>query len=85
MNKRVEAVIEAASKLSPKEKIEVARRIMQAARAGPPDIDESWLQLAREQMAAYDRGELELYDADEVLAEMRAWSQARRAKQRAKS
>ncbi len=83
MNKRVEAVIEAASKLSTLEQLLVARRIIDSAKPLDPEIDERWLRIAREQMAAYDRGELETYDAEEVIAELRAKSRARPTKTRA--
>ena len=84
MNKRVDAVLEAASKLSAKEQLEVAQRIMNAAHPARSKADEAWARVAEERFAAYKRGEIETHDAEEVLEEMRAWAQARRAKQRTK-
>jgi putative addiction module component (TIGR02574 family) len=36
-----------------------------------PAVEESWKQEVRRRIAAYERGEAELFDADEVMAEAR--------------
>jgi hypothetical protein len=34
-----------------------------------PAVEEAWRQEIRKRIAAYERGEAELFDADEVMAE----------------
>lgn len=82
MNKRVEAIIEAANKLSPEEQFEVAERIMKAAQPKLSKAEAAWARVAEERYAAYKRGEVEAYDADEVLAQLRGKLQARRVRSR---
>ena len=71
MNKRVETVMKAAARLAPEEQIELVQRIMQSVDPTRPEIDAAWLGEARERIAAYERGEVETFDADEVIAELR--------------
>ena len=72
MNKRVETVMKAAARLDPEERIELVQRIIESVDPIKPEIDAAWLAEARERTAAYDRGEVETFDADEVLAELRS-------------
>ena len=71
MNKRVESVMKAAARLAPEERIELVQRIMQSVDPTQPAVDAAWLAEAKERIAAYERGEVETFDADEVLAELR--------------
>ena len=70
MNKRVETVMKAAARLAPEERIELVQRIMQSVDPTRPEIDAAWLEEARDRIAAYERGEVETFDADEVIAEL---------------
>jgi hypothetical protein len=81
MNKRVEAVLEAARKLSPGEQREVAERIMQECSSTKlSKAEEAWLRVGEERWAAYKRGEEAAYDADEVFAELRGKLRVRRSR-----
>ena len=71
MNKRVETVMKAVARLAPEERIELVQRIMQSVDPTQPAVDAAWLAEAKERIAAYERGEVETFDADEVLAELR--------------
>lgn len=85
MNKRVEAVVEAARKLKRREQLQVVERIMRGeAPQKLSEADQAWLEIGEERFGAYARGEEEAYDAAEVLAEMRAWAAERRTGKRAK-
>lgn len=71
MNKRVDTVLKAAARLAPAERIELVQRILHSVDPTRPEIDAAWLAEAHERIAAYDRGEVEAFDADEVVVELR--------------
>ena len=72
MNKRIETLSAEAQTLTPEERLELVERILASVAPSRPAIDAAWAAEAAERMAAYDRGEVETFDADEVLAELRA-------------
>ena len=77
MNQRVEALISAASLLTTEEKLTVVERILSAVQPTNVDVDAAWIEEAEDRMAAYDRGEVETFDADAVLAELRSRSRTK--------
>ena len=78
MNKRVEAIIEQARKLAPHEQDELVRRLVLArdddepADGTPEEIEAAWIEEVERRIAAVERGESELIDADEVIAAARS-------------
>lgn len=71
MNKRVDTVMEAAERLAPDERIELVERILQSVDPVSSAVDSAWVAEAKERIAAYERGEVETFDADEVIRELR--------------
>jgi putative addiction module component (TIGR02574 family) len=53
------------------ERLELVERVLASVAPSRPAIDAAWAAEAAERMAAYDRGEVETFDADDVLAELR--------------
>ena len=78
MNKRVEAIIEQARELAPHEQDELVRRLVLArdddepADGTPEEIEAAWIEEVERRIAAVERGESELIDADEVIAAARS-------------
>ncbi len=72
MNKRIDTVMQAAARLDPGERIELVQRILQSVDPTRPEIDAAWLLEAKERMAAFDRGEVETFDADAAISELRS-------------
>ena len=71
MNKRVDTLVGEVALLAPEQRLAIVDRILATVHPTHPDVDEAWIAEAEERMAAYDRGEVETFDADEVLAELR--------------
>ena len=78
MNKRVEAIVEEARKLTPEEQDELVRRLVLAREADEPadgtpeEIEAAWIAEVERRIAADERGETVWTPADEVLARIRA-------------
>ena len=77
MNQRVEALISAASLLTTEEQLAVVERILSVVQPTNVDVDAEWIDEAEDRMAAYDRGEVETFDADAVLEELRSRSRTK--------
>lgn len=71
MNERVDKLTAQATELTRDEKLDLIERILATVHPTAPAIDAAWIEEAEERMAAYERGEVETYDADEVLEELR--------------
>ena len=78
MNKRVDAIIEEARRLTPAEQQELLARLPVEidlddgeADGTPEEIEEAWLEEVERRAAAVERGEAKLVDFDEVLAKAR--------------
>lgn len=71
MNQRVDALAKAASLLKPEDRLKLIDRILESVHPTTPEVDKAWLSEAERRWAAYERGEIETYDADEVIAELR--------------
>ena len=79
MNKRVDILASDAALLPKEDRLALVERIMETVYPTDPDVDAAWIQECEARMAAYERGEVETFDADEVLAEFRDRSKRRRA------
>ena len=79
MNEQVETLATAASLLSTEDRLALIERILETVFPTDPDIDAAWVAEGLSRMAAYERGEVETFDADEVLAELRHRSRRRQA------
>jgi len=65
-------VEEQAQKLSPEERARLAEVLLASLREGPLDeIEAAWEREIEERVAAYERGEVATYSAEDVLAEAR--------------
>ena len=71
MNQRVEFLAKQASLLKPEERLALIERILETIEPVAPDLEKAWIEEAEDRWAAYKRGEMEAYDADEVMAELR--------------
>ena len=79
MNKRVDILASDAALLPKEDRLALVERIMETVYPTDPDVDVAWIKECEARMAAYERGEVETFDADEVLAEFRDRSKRRRA------
>ena len=79
MNKRVDILASDAALLPKEDRLALVERIMETVYPTDPDVDAAWIQECEARTAAYERGEVETFDADEVLAELRDRSKRRRA------
>lgn len=71
MNAQVKAVFEQIKQtLTEDERIELADWLYADAAAPNEEWEAAWTAEARRRLAAYERGEIAAFDADEVLAEL---------------
>ena len=71
MGKHVRAALETARKLTRDEQIELVEKILVGLPLEAPEDARKLIDECKRRLAAYDRGEEEAYDADEVFAELR--------------
>jgi putative addiction module component (TIGR02574 family) len=65
-------VEEQARKLSPEERARLAETLLESLRMAPlAEIEEAWALEVEGRVAAYDRGEVQTYAAEDVFAEAR--------------
>ena len=72
MNKPVTALSAEALKLSPEDRLRLVDTLLASVEPADPDVENSWNDEIAARIAAYERGESEMEDADAVLAEVRA-------------
>lgn len=72
MNERVKRLVEEAKKLTPEEQVELLDELCVSLHDHDAEIDKAWAAEIEKRVAAVERGDLELVDADVVLAELRA-------------
>jgi Putative addiction module component len=72
MNNRVKQLFDQAQQLSPEEQAELLDLLIASAPEPAPGWDKAWAEECERRAALVDRGEAELYPADEVLAQLRA-------------
>lgn len=71
MNTATKAIVEQAAKLSPNEKIELIDALLATVDKPDAEIDALWATEAESRLAAYQRGEMQALDLNEVLAKYR--------------
>jgi hypothetical protein len=71
MNITVDDLVEQAKQLAPAEQAALSERILELVSPHEREWQEAWTVEARSRMEAYRRGEIEAYDFDEVMEEMR--------------
>jgi putative addiction module component (TIGR02574 family) len=71
MNGRVEAVLEQAKQLSREEQAVLADAMHELVSPHDPDWEAAWVKECQDRLAAYERGEMEACDSDEVMARLR--------------
>jgi putative addiction module component (TIGR02574 family) len=79
MHKSVDVLAGEAALLSKEDRLVLIDRILETVHPTDAEDDAAWIAEGEARMAAYERGEVETFDADEVLAEMRARPRRRRA------
>ena len=78
MNQRVDILAREVARLEPAERLMLIERILETVHPTNPEIDKAWLAEAEDRWSAYQRGEMEAFDADEVIAELRKKSGRKR-------
>jgi hypothetical protein len=78
MNKRVDALADQAALLPADEQMALVERILAKVHPTGPEIDAAWVAEAGDRIAAYERGEVETFDASDALAELRAKAQRKK-------
>lgn len=71
MNLTVDKLVEAAKHLSPEEQAILSERILELVSPHDPEWEAAWAAECEDRLAAYRRGEMEAYDFDEVMEELR--------------
>ena len=77
MNQRVKSILDEVRKLTPDEQTEFMQQIWaviddEPAGGTPAEIEAAWDEEVARRIAARERGEGQLYDSKEVIAELRA-------------
>ena len=62
---------EASRKLDPEERAKLAEVLLESLHEPLSEVEAAWATEVEERVAAYDRGELQTYPAEDVLAEAR--------------
>jgi putative addiction module component (TIGR02574 family) len=63
-----------AQKLAAEERAELAERLLDSLRSPVSSIESAWSEEIEARVAAFDRGEMQAYAAEEVFAEARSLS-----------
>jgi len=71
MNERIKKLTDEALKLPPVERAELIEGILQSLDATDPRLDRLWASEVADRVAAYQRGEIEAHDFDEVIGKYR--------------
>jgi len=71
MNTATKAIVDQAANLSPNEKIELIDALLATVDKPDAEIDALWAAEAANRLAAYQRGEIQALDLNEVLAKYR--------------
>lgn len=69
MNTSLKQVEEQALSLSPEERAKLAEVMLESLATPLADIEEAWAQEIEQRVAAYDRGDIPSYSAEDVFAE----------------
>lgn len=71
MSITIDELVEQAKQLAPVEQAVLSERILELICPHDQEWKEAWAAEAKSRMDAYRRGEIEAYDFDEVMEEMR--------------
>lgn len=71
MSMSYEEILEVAMTLSPSERLDLAE-LLWVSVDNPDEVANGWLEEAERRGEAFERGEMEAVDADEVIASLRA-------------
>lgn len=71
MNTTTQNIVEQAAKLSANEKIELIDALLATVDKPDAEVDTLWAAEAESRLAAYQRGEMQALDLNEVLAKYR--------------
>lgn len=71
MTDKTRFLAEQAAKLPPSDRVALVEDILATLTESDPDWDVAWTSEVEERLAAYDRGEMESFDFDEVIAKLR--------------
>jgi len=69
MNTSLKQVEEQALSLSPEERAKLAEVMLESLTNPLADIEEAWAQEVEQRVAAYDRGDIPSYSAEDVFVE----------------
>ena len=69
---RIESLVEQAKLLTPQEREILAEEILATVISTPAEWEAAWIKECDDRIAAVDRGEMEVYDFDDVMAKLRA-------------
>ena len=72
MNHPIDNLLEQAKKLSPAELAALIDALHDLNAPPDPEWEAAWIKECEDRLAALDRGEMQTYDFDEVMAEVRA-------------
>ena len=72
MNHPIDNLLEQAKKLSPAERAPLIDALHDLNAPPDPEWEAAWIRECEDRLAALDRGEMQTYDFDEVMAEARA-------------
>lgn len=72
MQDMVEELVQRGLSLAPEDRARLAERLLDSLHEPPsPEIDVAWREEIERRVAAYRRGEVEVFEAEEVFAEAR--------------
>jgi putative addiction module component (TIGR02574 family) len=72
MSNQVDNLLEQAKKLSPEDRARLIGALHDLNAPPDPEWEAAWIRECEDRIAAMERGEMETYDFDEVMAEARA-------------
>ena len=71
MSASLKEIEQQARALAPEERAQLAETLLESLRSPLSEIEVAWAQEIEERVAAFDRGEVETYAAEDVFAEAR--------------
>jgi putative addiction module component (TIGR02574 family) len=74
MSASLKQIEEQAQTLSAEERAKLAESMLESLRAPMSDIESAWAEEVERRLAAFDRGEIPAYAAEDVFAEARRMS-----------
>lgn len=71
MNKPLKSVSDDALQLSAEDRLRLVDRLLESIEPGSPSLDQVWSQEIAERVRAFDLGETDAFDSNDVFAEAR--------------